>query len=154
MALRAGRIGKPHGLDGHFHVHEAVGHLLVVGARLDDGLGEVVGRKGTDDKPLVRLSVASSREELDALRGRDLLVLDVDPEELGEDEYAAEDLEGCVVVDGDRRLGVVTRLLGLPSCEALELDDGTLVPLVRDCVRSVDVAAKEIDVDGAFLGAA
>jgi 16S rRNA processing protein RimM len=27
-----------------------------------------------------------------------------------------------------------------------------LVPLVRDAVRSVDVAARRIDVDSAFLG--
>jgi 16S rRNA processing protein RimM len=73
---------------------------------------------------------------------------------LGEDEYAAADLEGCAVVDGDRSLGVVTRLMALPSVEALELDTGVLVPLVRDCIRLVDVEAKRIEVDGGFLGAA
>ncbi len=51
-------------------------------------------------------------------------------------------------------LGVVAELIALPSVEALELVDGSLVPLVRDCVRSVDVAAKRIEVDRGFLGAA
>ena len=75
---------------------------------------------------------------------------------LGEDEWYAEDLEGCLVADGDRSLGRVRRLLALPSCDVLEVERGDapdlLVPLVRDAVRSVDVAARRIDVDSAFLG--
>ncbi len=48
-------------------------------------------------------------------------------------------------------------MLPLPSCEALEVvrDDGggeLLVPMVRDAIRSVDVAARRIDVDLSFLG--
>jgi 16S rRNA processing protein RimM len=154
MAVRAGRVGRPHGLDGSFHVMSPVASLLVVGTVLGDDLGEIVVRKGTDEKPIVRVSSASDREAAEALRGRWLPVPAAEPEPLGEDEYAAADLEGCQVVDGDVALGVVSRLLALPSVEALELDDGTLVPLVRDCVRSVDVAAKRIDIDRGFLGAA
>jgi 16S rRNA processing protein RimM len=60
------------------------------------------------------------------------------------------------VVDGDRSLGRVRRLLALPSCEVLEVERAgapdLLVPLVRDAVRSVDVTARRIDVDSAFLG--
>jgi 16S rRNA processing protein RimM len=153
MAVRAGRVGRPHGLDGSFYVTEPVARLLVVGTVLD-GLGVIAARKGTDAKPIVRLDIVADREAADALRGRWLDVADAEPDALGEDEYAAADLEGCVVVDGDVSLGVVARLVALPSVEALELDDGLLVPLVRDCVRSVDVAAKRIDVDRGFLGAA
>jgi 16S rRNA processing protein RimM len=58
------------------------------------------------------------------------------------------------VVDGDVALGVVVRMVALPSVEALELDDGSLVPMVRDCVRSVDIDAKRIEIDRGFLGAA
>ena len=151
--MRAGRIGRPHGLDGSFHVVEAVGHVLVVGARVD-GLGVIAGRKGTDDRPIVRLDSASDRAAADALRGRWLDVLDVEPPPLEADEYLAADLEGCTVADGDVTLGVVRQLIALPSCEALELGDGTLVPLVRDCVRSVDIDAKRIEIDRGFLGAA
>ena len=153
MAVRAGRIGRPHGLDGSFYVTEPVARLLVVGTVLD-GLGEIVGRKGTDAKPIVRLDTVGDREAADALRGRWLDVTAAEPDALGADEYAAEDLEGCVVVDGDVSLGVVAKLIALPSVEALELDDGSLVPLVRDCVRSVDIEAKRIEIDRGFLGAA
>jgi 16S rRNA processing protein RimM len=47
-------------------------------------------------------------------------------------------------------------MVALPSCEALEVERPgaaeLLVPLVRDAVRSVDVAAGVIDVDLGFLG--
>ena len=153
MAMRAGRVGRAHGLDGSFYVTEPVARLLVPGVVLGD-LGEIVARKGTDDKPIVRVASVADRTAADALRGRWLEVADAEPDALGDDEYAAADLEGCTVADGARELGVVRRLMALPSCEALELDDGTLVPLVRDCIRSVDVDAKRIEVDRGFLGAA
>jgi 16S rRNA processing protein RimM len=71
---------------------------------------------------------------------------------LGKDEWYAEDLVGCQVVDGERELGAVTRLVALPSCEALEVDDELLIPLVSDAVRAVDIEGRRIDVDAAFLG--
>jgi 16S rRNA processing protein RimM len=151
--LRVGRVGRAHGLDGSFYVTEPVARLLAVGVEID-GLGPIVARKGTDAKPIVRLASVADRTAADGLRGRPLDVVDAEPDALGEDEYAAADLEGCTVVDGDRALGVVRRLVGLPSCEALELEDGRLVPLVRDCVRAVDIEGKRIDVDEGFLGAA
>ena len=45
---------------------------------------------------------------------------------LGEGEWLASDIEGCEVVG----LGRVARVLDLPSCAVLELEDGTLVPFV------------------------
>ena len=153
MPVRAGRVGRPHGLDGSFYVVEPVARFLVPGTALD-GLGVIAARKGADAKPIVRLEGVGTREAADALRGRWLDVTDAEPDALGEDEYAADDLIGCAVVDGDVSLGVVASLIALPSVEALELDDGSLVPMVRDCVRSVDIAAKRIDVDRGFLGAA
>ena len=72
-------------------------------------------------------------------------------------EYWAEELEGGRVQDGEVVVGVVRRLVALPSCEALEVaredDTDLLVPLVRDAVRTVDPAARRIDVDLRFLGA-
>ena len=61
--------------------------------------------------------------------------------------------------DGERELGVVRRLMALPSCECLEVarsggGPDLLVPLVRDAVRAVDVSRARIDVDLRFLGEA
>jgi 16S rRNA processing protein RimM len=157
--LAGGRVGRPHGLDGSFHVRAARGALLALGVvvRAGDREAPIVRRAGTDDRPIVRLDGVDSREAAEALRGLELLVPRGVAPALEEDEWWAEDLVGCRVVDGARELGVVARLVPLPSCEALEVagaagDEPFLVPLVRDAVRLVDVEAKVIDVDVAFLG--
>ena len=152
----AGRVGRPHGLDGHFHVTEPTPQLVATGQQVvvNDVRTEIVATKGTPARPIVRLALAADRTAVEALRGAELVVPDAAAPSLDEDEYWAEDLVGCAVVDGSRPLGTVTALLGLPSCEALELDSGLLVPLVRDAVRSVDVGERLIDVNGEFLGAA
>jgi 16S rRNA processing protein RimM len=155
--LAGGRVGRPHGLDGSFHVLEPRAALLALGATvlIGDRETEIVRRAGTDDRPIVRLDGVDTREAAGALRGVELLMPRSAAPALEDDEWWAEDLVGCRVVDGPRELGRVERLMPLPSCEALEVaagDETFLVPLVRDAVRSVDVAAKVIDVDLAFLG--
>jgi 16S rRNA processing protein RimM len=102
---------------------------------------------GTSDRPIVRLEGSTSREDAEALRGVELLV----PEELEEGEYWARELVGCTVVDGDRPVGVVERMIALPSCEALEVGE-VLIPMVRDAIRSIDLKARRIDVDMEFVG--
>jgi 16S rRNA processing protein RimM len=156
--LAAGRVGRPHGLDGSFHVTRPRGAMLALGTavRVGDGEAEIVRRAGTDERPILRLAGHDGRAAAEALRGMDLLVHRAKAPVLDEDEWYAEDLEGCRVVDGTVEIGRVARLVALPSCEALEVTrDGAgdlLVPLVRDAVRSVDVAAGVVDVDLAFLG--
>jgi 16S rRNA processing protein RimM len=155
--LAGGRVGRPHGLDGSFHVVGARPALLAVGAlvRVAGRDAEVVRRAGTDERPILRLAGVEDRSAAEELRGLELLVPRMAAPPLEEDEWWAEDLVGCRVVDGERELGHVARLVPLPSCEALEVAGGGaefLVPLVRDAVRSVDVAAKVVDVDVAFLG--
>jgi 16S rRNA processing protein RimM len=122
----------------------AAGQTVVV-----DGSPRVIERlAGRPDKPIVRLAGCSSREDAESLRGVALLV---PPQPLEADEYWARDLEGCLVVDGSREVGVVTRMLALPSCEALEVGD-LLIPMVRDAIRSIDLEARRIDVDMEFVG--
>jgi len=158
--LTGGRVGRPHGLDGSFHVTRPRPALLALGAvvRVAGHEAEIVRRAGTDDRPILRLAGHDGREAAEALRGEELWVPRAAAPALGEDEWYAEDLEGCRVVDGARAVGVVVRMLALPSCEALEVrrtdaDGGELiVPLVRDAVRSVDVTVGVIDDDVAFLG--
>jgi 16S rRNA processing protein RimM len=155
--LAAGRVGRPHGLDGSFHVTRPRGALLPLGAkvRVGDREAEIVRRAGTDERPILRLAGHEDRAAAEALRGSDLLVHRDAAPALADDEWYAEDLEGCRVVDGLVDVGRVRRLVALPSCEVLEVErDGEedlLVPLVRDAVRSVDVAKGVVDVDLAFL---
>ena len=103
-----------------------------------------------DDRPILRLEGHSSRDAAEALRGSALLVAVEEAPPLEEGEYWAHDLVGCMVVDGSREVGVVSRMIALPSVEALEVGD-LLIPLVRDAIRSVDVEARRIDVDMRFV---
>ena len=102
---------------------------------------------GTPERPIVRLAGSSSRSDAEDLSGVDLLV---PAAPLGPDEYLASDLAGCLVVDGAREVGVVSRMIALPSCEALEVGD-VLIPMVRDAIRSIDVEGRRIDVDMEFV---
>jgi 16S rRNA processing protein RimM len=126
--VTAGRVGKPHGRDGSFYV-EGASHALPVGTAVMVGSAThaIERRAGTDDRPLVRLDGV---EDPRPLRGEALLV----EVELGPDEWLASDLAGSEVVGR----GPVARVLDGPSCSVLELEDGTLVPFVRDAIRSVD----------------
>jgi 16S rRNA processing protein RimM len=162
--ISAGRVGRAHGLDGSFHVTQPRSRVLALGQTVTvDGVErEIVRLAGTDARPILRLQGVASREAVDGLRGTELWVRRGDAPPLGEDEWYAEDLEGCRVVDGDREVGTVRRMLPYPSCELLEVErvetdparPDLLVPLISDAVRSVDVEASVIDVDLSFLGEA
>jgi 16S rRNA processing protein RimM len=157
--LQAGTVGRPHGLDGSFHVSQPAAGLLLFGAVVQVGGQErrIDRRAGTDLRPIVRFEGCNARDDAIALGGERILVAREGAPPLGSDEWWAEDLEGCTVHDGGQEIGTVRRLLALPSCEVLEVvrADGRadlLVPLVRDAVRAVDLDRREIDVDLRFLG--
>lgn len=156
--LRAGRVGRPHGLDGSFHVAEAVPDLLRDGSVVNVGGQDrrINRRAGFDARPIIRLAGCEGRSAADGLRGQELLVARAVAPELDEDEWWVSDLEGCAVADGPHQVGIVTRVLELPSCEVLEVQREAhrplLVPLIRDAVRDVDIAARRIDIDLRFLG--
>jgi 16S rRNA processing protein RimM len=101
----------------------------------------IVRRAGTDERPLIRLA---DLDDPGGVRGELLLVED----QLGEGEWLASDLVGLSVPG----MGKVAQVIDAPSCSVLELEDGTLIPLVSDAVRSVDLEAGEIEVDRDFLG--
>jgi 16S rRNA processing protein RimM len=138
--VTGGRVGKPHGNDGSFYVEEAAhpmarGDAVVVGSS-----AHVVARRGgTDERPLIRLDGVDDPRPL---RGEALLV----EAELAHDEWLASQLVGRAVAGHGR----VARVLDGPSCSVLELSDGTLVPFVRDAIRSV--GEEEIEVNEDFLG--
>lgn len=157
-ALDAGRVGRPHGLDGSFYVTVARPRLLELGTDVTVAgrSAPIVRRAGTDARPIIRLEGIDDRAAAEALRGAVLTVESAGAPELADGEWWAHELEGCDVVDGERRLGVVTRLLELPSCEVLEVRGAQtarplLVPMVKDAIRRVDTAAGRIEVDLDFL---
>jgi 16S rRNA processing protein RimM len=159
--LSAGRVGRAHGLDGSFYVTGASPRLLTLGRSVTVAgrALEIVRRSGTDARPIVRLDGIADRPAAEALRGAELRVEADEARALAEGEWWAHELQGCEVRGGGRRLGIVTRLIGLPSCEALEVQpaeggEPLLVPMVKAAIRSVEPAEGLIEVDLEFLGLA
>ena len=160
--LSAGRVGRPHGLDGSFYVTRPQTQLLTLGRTvlIGERTATIVRRAGTDARPIVALAGVADRDAAASLRGLELGVPAHAAPRLGEGEWWAHELEGCEVLAAGRPLGSVTRLVALPSCEALEVRGGEregsplLVPLVKDAVRRVDTAARRIEVDPDFLAEA
>jgi 16S rRNA processing protein RimM len=137
--VSAGRVGRPHGYDGSFWVEGATDDLRSAAEVTLAGRRHPVARRGgTAERPLLRLE---GLDDPRAVRGEPLLV----EVELGEGEWLASELVGREV-DG---LGRVRRVLEGPSCDLLELEDGNLVPLVSDAIRSI---GETIEVDRGFLG--
>jgi 16S rRNA processing protein RimM len=159
--LQAGRVGRAHGLDGSFYVTSPRPRLLLLGANVivEGRSVKIVRRAGTERRPIVRLDGVEDREGADALRGLALTVERVEAPALGEGEWWAHELEGCAVVDGAWRVGTVSRMIELPSCEALEVQreeggETLVVPMVKDAIRRMAVADRRIEVDMSFLGEA
>jgi 16S rRNA processing protein RimM len=166
--LRAGRVGRAHGLDGSFYVTGPRPRLLALGTsvRVAGRSLEIVRRAGTEQRPIVRLDGVEDREGADALRGEALTVDRLDAPALGEGEWWGHELEGCAVVDGEQRIGTVSRMIELPSCEALEVRRETagsestathpraplVVPMVKDAIRRMAVSERLIEIDMSFLG--
>ena len=146
--VTAGRVGRAHGLDGSFRVNGPdhplpTGTVVVVGGHTRT----VRSRRGSDDQPILAVEGIISREAAAALSGELLLVAERDwPLEKG--EWLASDLVGCRV----EGVGTVERVIASPSCDVLELSDGSLIPLIADAVTAVDVPARTLKVNRAFLG--
>ena len=155
--LEAGRVGRPHGLDGSFYVTRAKARLLSVGVSVSVGgrSAAIVRRAGTEQRPIVRLQGVEDRPAAEALRGMSLLVEVAEAPVLAEGEWWAHELEGCEVVADGLLLGTVARMIELPSCEVLEVrreaGESLLVPMVKDAIRRVETSQGRIEVNLDFL---
>jgi 16S rRNA processing protein RimM len=152
-------VGRPHGLDGSFYVTRAQPRLLSLGTLVTVAGREVtiVRRAGTEQRPIVRLDGVDDRYAAEELRGLELTVQAPQAPALAEGEWWAHELQGCSVFDGERRLGAVTRLIELPSCEALEVElergeEPLLVPMVKEAISRIEIESRRIEVDAEFLG--
>jgi 16S rRNA processing protein RimM len=144
-------VGRSHGVDGSFVVDDAsddarrweVGRSVLV-----DGVpAEIVSSKRVGrGRPAVRLDRPVRRGAQLAVRARDLPL----PEP---DSWYAFQLVGLrVEEDGGRALGTVVGVLPGVANDNLELDDGTLLPLVDAAVREVDLGSGVVVVTRGFLG--
>ena len=137
------KVGRPHGLDGSFYVDGPLEEGAAV--RIGEREFTVAERKGTDEKPIIRLAGIDNRDAAESLRGEMLTAASTEP--LGDDEWLVEDLVGCRI----EGVGEVSAVLEGMSCDVLEVG-AELIPLVSDAVTRVDIEKKVIEVDREFLG--
>ncbi len=141
-------MGRPHGLDGAFVVERASDdeRRFVVGAKLwVDGAGaEVVLRRRVGGQ---RLAIKLDRT---VARGQVLTVprSELPPPEAG--AYYIFQLIGLDVEEGGRVVGRVRDVLPGAANDNLELEDGTLVPLVEDAIVKVDLEQGRIHLNPGF----
>jgi 16S rRNA processing protein RimM len=146
-------------LDGSFYV-TAARPATVTSVPSDSRRGRevaIVRRAGTEQRPIVRLDGVEDRAAAEELRGLELSVRAPQAPALSDGEWWAHELQGCEVFDGERRLGAVTQLIELPSCEALEVELGRgeerlLVPMVKEAITRIEVERRRIEIDVEFLG--
>jgi 16S rRNA processing protein RimM len=148
-AVVVGRVGKSHGLDGSFVVEGAseTRELFAAGAKLlvEGEEATVVGSKQARGRPVIRL-------DRRVARGTALEVPCSALAPTAEDEYYVFQLVGLEVSDeGGARLGTVKDVEPGIANDVLELDSGLLLPMVEDCVLSVDLDAGRIVVAPGFV---
>jgi 16S rRNA processing protein RimM len=143
-----GRVGKSHGLDGSFVVEDAsdARELFAVGARLlvDGEETEIVRAKQAGGRPVIRL-------DRDVARGTALRVPVAALPGTEEGEYYVFQLVGLrVEEEAGRVLGSVSDVAPGVANDVLELDSGLALPMVEECILSVDLDARRIVVAAGF----
>ena len=148
--MPVGRVGRPHGLDGAFVVEHGsddesryvIGAVLHVnGTPATVTLSRRVGR----GRHAIRLDRAVER-------GATLAILRADLPTLSEDEFYTFEIVGLRVEEvGGRNLGTVRDVLPGSANDNLELDDGTLVPMIEDAIASIDPAKGIVLLNPGFI---
>lgn len=146
--VSVGRVGRSHGLDGSFVVERASDDpaRLAAGARVFVGRepAQVVASKRAGGRTVIRLDRVVPR-------GAELELPASELPPAGEGEYYAFQLVGAAVEEeGGRRLGIVSGVAPGIANDVLELDSGLALPLVEDCVLSVDLEAGRIVIAPGF----
>jgi 16S rRNA processing protein RimM len=150
MRVAIGKVGRPHGVDGAFFVEQPsddkrwwkTGATFLAGGTPV----EVVAHRTSSGRPVIKVDPPVERGTL----------LEVERDRLpptGEDEWYAFELVGLAVVEETGRgLGTVQAVTPGVANDVLELDSGVLLPMVEDCVRSIDVDGGRITVAEGFAG--
>ena len=144
-----GRVGKSHGLDGSFVVEDAseTPERFAVGAELfvAGEPAKVVASKEARRRPVIRL-------DRRVPRGTTLAVPRAALAPTADDEYYVFQLVGLEVSEqGGAVLGRVKDVSPGVANDVLELESGLLLPMVEECVLSVDLDAGRIVVAPGFF---
>jgi len=151
-----GHILKPQGIKGEIKVESVspdtarfyrLNEIFVQCEKLETYLIEAVRISGRF--VFLKFSGVNTRNEVERLRGCEVLIREDDLIDLRDNEYFIHDLIGCRVVDeNDDTIGELKEVMQNPSNDIYILiaPDGRemLVPAIRDVVREIDLKSKKI----------
>ncbi len=146
--VAVGRVGRPHGLDGAFVVEDAseAPERFRAGATVyvDREPASVSESKRAGGRLVVRLDRRAERGALLELPASELPMAE-------EGSFYAFQLEGLAVEEsGGRPLGHVQAVEAGVANDVLWLNTGVALPLVEDCILSVELEAGRIVVAPGF----
>jgi 16S rRNA processing protein RimM len=150
LLVPIGKVGRPHGLDGAFVVERASldDRRWSVGATvLVDGVPATItlARRAGGGRRAIRL-------DREVPRGAELAVPESDLPPADPDSFYVFQLVDLQAVDENGApLGRVVEVHPGAANANVELSDGTLVPLVEDAVREVDLENGRLVVVRSFL---
>ena len=157
--FQVGVITAPHGVRGEVKVFPTTDdnarfkNLKTV--LLDQGRGtrelEIEGVKFFKNMVILKFKGIDDRNDVERMRQAKLLVTRENAVELGKDEYFIADLIGMTVKEEDGAiLGTVSDVLqtGANDVYVVALADGGegLLPAIKDCILSVDMEKREMQV--------
>lgn len=157
--LQVGVITSPHGVRGEANVFpttdDPARFRKLKSVYLDDGKEvrtvEIQSVKFFKNMVIVKLRGIDDRNGIEKLRQAKLLVSREDAVPLGENEYFIADLIGLSVCsDEGEELGTITDVLQTGANDVYVINrEGArelLVPAIRECVQSVDIARGQMTV--------
>jgi 16S rRNA processing protein RimM len=147
--VTVGRVGRPHGLAGAFVVEDASDdpERFAAGATVyvEHEPATVVESKTAGGRVVVRL-------DRSVRRGATLELPEGELPPAGEDAFYVYQLVGLTVEEeGGRVLGRVQDVTPGVANDVLELEGGVALPMVEDCVRTVDLEEGRIVVAPGFM---
>jgi 16S rRNA processing protein RimM len=119
---------------------------------------KIAASRISDRGPLIMLEGYNSRSEAEPLFGASLFLPGEEIPPLDDGAYYAFQIEGCLVYEGEKLLGTVTKLAeSVKANPYIEVDPGEdhpllLIPFISQVVKRVDVDGQRIDIIEGFLG--
>ena len=156
MQLVVGRIGRAHGVLGEATIEVrtddadlrfAVGNEVI----LENGKKLIIkSSRWHNQVLLLSFDGITDRNQIEELRDQ-LISAEVDTSAMAPGEYHYQQLIGSqVFLQSGDQVGVVGEIVKLPGQDLLSIDKGgsqVLVPMVKQIIISIDVAAKKIVIN-------
>lgn len=162
--LRIGVITSTHGIKGEVKVFPTTDSPkrfrevkdVVIKTETKEIRTEVAGARFFKNLAIVQFTCFSSPEEAAKYTGAEIYIDRKDGQPLEEGEYYIADLIGCIVKDEDgNQLGAVRDVLqtgandvyvvgcGVPDAKGMR-EKEILLPVIKDCIKQVDIEKGEI----------